>query len=191
MSRRDKVVFLAGNNINLRPLLKSDAGKLSRWINDPEVTQYLSVYLPMYEKEEIDWIENLSKRKPNDIVLGIETIAGILIGTIGLHGTNWKDRATNLGISIGEKKYWGKCCGTEAISLIIGYAFETLNLHKVCLSVFGHNERAIRCYKRCGFKTEGCRKKQIFKNCRYADENLMAVFKVNKKTGKKSKWIKQ
>jgi len=144
----------------------------------------------MYEKEEIDWIENLSKRKPNDIVLGIETIAGILIGTIGLHETNWKDRTTNLGISIGEKKYLGKCCGTEAVSLIIGYSFETLNLHKVCLSVLGHNERAMRCYKRCGFKMEGCRKKQIFKNGHYVDEILMAVFNGQKTKGR-SKWIKQ
>lgn len=184
MSSKQKVVFLAGKKINLRPISKSDAGKLFRWVNDAEVTQYLSVYLPMHENEEMEWVENLSKRKSNDIVLGIETIDGVLVGTVGLHEISWKDRTSTIGISIGEKNYWGKGCGTEAIKLIIDYAFKTLNLRKVCLSVLSHNWRAIRCYKGCGFKLEGCRKNQIFKNGKYVDEMLMAVFRVvNKKKG--------
>ncbi|MCK6462282.1 MAG: GNAT family N-acetyltransferase [Candidatus Pacebacteria bacterium] len=173
----EKVVFLPGEKVNLRPLLKSDVGKLMRWINDPEVTQYLSAYLPMHEDEEICWIENLSKRKSSDIVLGVETIERTLIGTAGLHGINWKDRTVTLGISIGEKSYWGKGFGTEAVSLLIGFAFNTLNLRKVCLTVLSNNKRAIKCYKGCGFKVEGCRKRQIFKNGRYLDQILMSVFR--------------
>ena len=103
MSSEEKVVFLSGKEINLRPLSKNDLGKILRWINDPEVTQYLSVYLPMSEIEELNWVENLSKRKPNDIVLGIETVDTNLIGSVGLHGIDWKDRTGTLGISIGEK----------------------------------------------------------------------------------------
>ena len=177
MSSEEKVVFLSGKEINLRPLSKNDLGKILRWINDPEVTQYLSVYLPMSEIEELNWVENLSKRKPNDIVLGIETVDTNLIGSVGLHGIDWKDRTGTLGISIGEKKYWGKGCGTETVSLILGYAFKTLNLRKICLSVFAHNKRAIKCYKGCGFNVEGCRKRQVFKNGRYVDEIIMAVFR--------------
>lgn len=177
MSNEEKVIFLSGKKINLRPISKNDVGKLLRWINDQEVTQYLSVYLPMHEIEEINWIENLSKRKSNDIVLGIETVDAVLIGSVGLHGVDWKDRIGTLGISIGEKEYWGKGFGAEAISLIIDYAFKTLNLRKICLSVFAHNKRAIKCYKGYGFKVEGCRKRQIFKSGRYVDEILMAVFR--------------
>ena len=168
---------MAGKKINLRPLSKNDVGKLTRWINDSDVTQYLSVYLPVCENEEIEWVEKLSKHKSSDIVLGIETIESVLIGTIGLHGINWKDRTGTLGISIGEKSYWGKGSGREAVTLILRYAFKTLNLRKVCLSVLGHNKHAIKCYKSCGFKVEGCCKRQIFKNNRYVDEILMAVFR--------------
>jgi len=176
MSNENGIIFLQGQKVNLRPLFDSDINDLLRWVNDQEVTQYLTMYLPTYEKEETDWIENLSKCKSNDIVLGIES-GGSLIGTIGLHGINWKDRTGTLGISIGENSYWNKGCGTEAVLLILNYAFKNLNLRKICLSVLGHNKRAKRCYEKCGFKVEGCKRRQVFKNARYVDEILMAVFR--------------
>src|SRR5438477_214806 len=90
-------------------------------------------------------------------VLGVERILDIhvplsivlnatdrLIGVAGLHSINQKDRHAAFGISIGEKEEWGKGYGTEATRLIVGYAFETLNLNRVWLHVHAHNERGIR-----------------------------------------------
>ncbi|WP_278279566.1 GNAT family protein [Clostridium sp. DMHC 10] len=51
-----------------------------------------------------------------------------------------------------------------------------MNMHKVKLRVFSFNERAIKSYEKCGFKVEGILKDEIFKDGKYYDEVLMAVF---------------
>lgn len=59
---------------------------------------------------------------------------------------------------VGEKNYWGRGYGTEALSLLIKYCFNTLNLYRVELEVFEFNKRAIKVYQKCGFKEEGQRR---------------------------------
>lgn len=173
----DRIVFLSGRKIVLRPISEKDISEMLKWINNPDVTQYMTVYMPVYEDEEKRWIEDLSKRKQEDLVLAIETTRGTHVGNIGIHKMNWKDRTAEIGIVIGDKDYWDRGLGSEAISLIIKYSFNVLNLRKLSLSVLGNNPRAINCYKKCGFIVEGCRKNQIFKNGGYVDEIMMAVFK--------------
>lgn len=176
-SASNKIIFLSGKKVVLRPISEKDISKMLKWMNDPDVTQYLAVYMPVYEKEERQWIDDLLKKKQTDIILAIETRKGVYIGNIGIHNINWKDRTAEIGIVIGDKDFWGRGYGNQAISLIIKYAFNALNLRKLSLSVLGNNPRAISCYKRCGLKVEGCRKNQIFKNGNYIDEIMMAVFR--------------
>jgi RimJ/RimL family protein N-acetyltransferase len=57
------------------------------------------------------------------------------------------------------------------------YAFNTLDLRKVCASVYDFNPRSKRCMEKCGYHQEGVRKQHIFRNGRLVDEILMAVFK--------------
>ncbi len=177
MEQENRIVFLACSKIVLRHLMRADIKKLLVWFNDQEVTQYVSKYLPIYEAEEEEWLNNIAKRKDTDIVLAIETQEGEFIGTIGLHGISYKNRVATLGIAIGEKKCWSQGYGSMAISALVKYSFNTLNMRKVCLSVFGFNARAKACYLKCGFKEEGCRKEQIYALGKYQDEILMAIFK--------------
>ncbi|MES2623288.1 MAG: GNAT family protein [Patescibacteria group bacterium] len=170
------VVFLKGKKTTLRPLEKKDIPLLTKWINDPEVTKYLCAYLPMSIKDEEDWFENLSKRKQIDIVLGIE-VDGKLIGTMGVHGISWKDRAATTGAMIGEKEYWGQGYGTDAKMQLLNYAFNTLNLHRIASSVIEFNKRSLNYSLHCGYKKEGVRKKRFFINGKYHDEIILAVFK--------------
>ena len=58
-------------------------------------------------------------------------------------------------ISIGEPDAWGQGYGTEATGLMLWLAFERIGLHRVGLSVFSFNERAIRSYEKAGFRLEG------------------------------------
>lgn len=183
--QKGKIVFCSGEKVILRPLMKGDIEKLLVWFNNPEMTQYLSMNMPMYEKEEEEWLEMLHKRKQTDIVFAIETKKGNFIGTIGLHKIIWVDRIAEVGIAIGEKEYRGRGYGTEALMLLLEYAFNSLNLRKACLTVLGFNKRAYRCYCKCGFKVEGRKRQQFYKNGRYTDEIVMAVFKRNWLTSKK------
>ncbi|MBU7025134.1 MAG: GNAT family N-acetyltransferase, partial [Theionarchaea archaeon] len=79
------------------------------------------------------------------------------------------NRKAELGIFIGEKKYWGKGYGTEAVRLGLKLAFEALNLNKVYLRAFINNKRAQKCYEKAGFKKEGILRQDMFKNGNYID----------------------
>ena len=51
-----------------------------------------------------------------------------------------------------------------------------MNINKIKLNVFSFNERAKKCYERCGFKVEGVLKQELFRNGKYYDEYVMAMF---------------
>lgn len=175
--RETKLVFLKGKKTILRPLRKTTDFELClRWINNPEVNQYLFVYFPVTEKKEKEWFDNFANN-PKEVVLGIETPEGQLIGTMAPHNINGKDRTAMTGALIGEKEYWGKGFGMDAKMTLLDYAFNTLNLRKINSSVYAFNKRSLKYNLKCGYKIEGVRKKQIFRNGKYHDEIIIAVFK--------------
>jgi RimJ/RimL family protein N-acetyltransferase len=174
--KKNPIVFLKGKNVNLRPVSKLDVPYLVRWINDPDVRYFLEAYLPQNEQDEEKWVENLSKEKSRDIVFIIETKAGKPIGLMGIHNIKWRDRVATTGALIGEKAYWGKGLGSEAKMLLLDYAFNTLNLRKMCSGAIAFNERSIRYSLRCGYKEEGRLRAHIFRAGRYWDLVQLAIF---------------
>jgi len=77
------------------------------------------------------------------------------IGIITLDGIQWNHGEGWLSVGLGEREYWGKGYGSDAIELILRFAFAELNLHRISLTVFEYNHRAIRVYERFGFVREG------------------------------------
>lgn len=158
-------------------MTKDDIPYFLRWMNDQEVTQYLLAFLPM-EADELEWIDRLQKNKNEDIVLVmVDPKTGKPIGSMGIHRINWKDRVASTGAVIGDKAYWGKGYGSEAKMLLLNYAFNTLNLRKICSGCVSFNTRSEAYSKKCGYKREGVFKKHIFRNGRYWDHVNLAVFK--------------
>ena len=78
-------------------------------------------------------------------------------------------------ITIGERDAWGRGLGTETTSLMLSHAFERLALHRVGLTVFSYNVRAIRAYEKAGFRIEGRLRDAIVRDGRYFDEVQMGV----------------
>ena len=74
-----------------------------------------------------------------------------------------------LGIFIGDKKYRNNGYGTEAIHMLLEYGFKYLNLHSIRLDLVAINQRAHKCYLKCGFKDTGCNREQVFINGKYYD----------------------
>lgn len=173
--------MIKGERIILRAVMKADAKNCIKWFNDLEVTQYLVMYLPVTDISEEKWIEDLStKRQNSDVVFVIEVVSGrkkIPIGTVGLHKIDWKNRDAEFGIAIGEKKYWGNGYGTEATKLILGYAFNHLNLHRVSSGAYDFNERSMKMHLKVSFKEEGRLRQSIFKNGQYRDKVLFGILK--------------
>ncbi len=82
-----------------------------------------------------------------------------------------------LGITIGDKDYWGKGYGRDAVRLLLDYAFRLRNAHKVWLRVNSTNERAIHAYRACGFVEEGRLRQHVWGDGAYLDLVYMGVLR--------------
>jgi RimJ/RimL family protein N-acetyltransferase len=169
--------YHVGERVYLRPLENADATQLQQWINDPDVTRYLSVYRPMKLEDEQQFIER-ANAGGESLAFGVALKSDDrLLGTAGLQRIDWKNRSAGFGISLGVPDEWGKGYGTEATRLVVQVAFERLNLHRVWLVVYEFNERGRRCYERAGFQQEGVMRDYHFADGRYWDAQLMAVLR--------------
>ncbi len=172
------VKFLVGKRLYLRPISEADLERVTVWINDPDVRQYLAAYLPQSEQDEREWIQGLSKRKDTDLVFAIVLKENNeQIGNIGLHGINHRQGTAHTGTLIGRKDLWSKGYGSEAKMILLDYAFGTLNLRKINTSVFATNPRSLKCQEKCGYQREGVLKQQRRLNHEWVDEVLLAVFR--------------
>jgi len=166
--------MIHGERVRLRAIEREDIPRFLKWLNDPGVRHYLSMYLPLSRAQEEEWFErHLSDEGSR--VFAIETAEGEHIGNIGLHDINWKDSSADLGIFIGERGSWGQGYGTDAVRTLLGLAFQEMGLHRISLRVFDFNQRAIRCYQKCGFRQEGCLREAHFTEGRYHDVLLMGI----------------
>ena len=170
--------MLAGEKCVLRPIMESDVPRLVELVNSPEVRKYLRMVFPINDVREREWVERLYKGYPSEIVFGIvpKNEEGI-IGTTGLHAIDWVNRDAVFGIAIWDARWWNKGIGTEATHLMVEYAFDQLNLHRVQLEVYEYNERAITVYKKVGFVEEGRRRKQKFLHGEYYDTIIMGILR--------------
>ncbi|MGQ9459282.1 MAG: GNAT family N-acetyltransferase [Anaerolineae bacterium] len=170
--------MIYGHRVRLRAIERSDIPAFLRWFNDPEVRQYLLMYLPMSEAQEERWFER--QLEGPDQIFCIEALVDgqwFAIGNCGLHRIDWKNRHAELGIAIGEKAFWGQGFGTDAVRTLLRFAFHELGLHRVYLDVYDFNPRAIRCYEKAGFRREGTKREALFRDGRYHDVHLMAVLR--------------
>ncbi|MBX3066476.1 MAG: GNAT family protein [Anaerolineae bacterium] len=87
----------------------------------------------------------------------------------------WNHQNCWLAIGIGDPEYWGKGYGSEAVTLLVNYAFRELNLYKVCLDLFEYNPRAYAAYLKVGFIEEGRRHEQLLRDGRRWDLILMGI----------------
>jgi RimJ/RimL family protein N-acetyltransferase len=113
---------------------------------------------------------------PSGVTFAIEA-DGKLIGFCGLNHRNVFAATAELGITIGDKEYWGRGYGREAIGLLVDYGFTKLNLRRIYLRVHGRNRRAIRAYNACGFVEEGRLRQHVWSNGAYDDLLYMGIMR--------------
>lgn len=150
---------MIGKKCYLSPINLDDAEKYTEWLNDSEIIQYLSLYPMMISLHgEREGLISLSKGH-NYAIINLDNDE--LIGNCGLMDIDNLNRTAEIGVFIGNKQYQNKGYGTEALSLLIDYGFNILNLKNIMLRVYSYNERAIRCYQKVGFKIIGKRRNAI------------------------------
>jgi len=114
-------------------------------------------------------------RRGAQIFAIIDKDTDALIGNCSLFKIDHSDRKAEMGIFIGNKNYWDKGYGTEAMRLILDYGFNILNLHNIILNVHDSNKRALKAYEKVGFKYIGSRRESFIMGGRKYDEIFMDI----------------
>jgi RimJ/RimL family protein N-acetyltransferase len=169
-----------GKRIRLRAAEQADLKKFHEWVNDPEVTRGLALYLPMSFTDEENWFNSLAKRDQKEKPLVIEIKKGKawkMIGNCGVFDIDSVNRSAEVGIMIGEKSEWNKGYGSETMALLASHCFETLNLNRVSLKVYAYNVRAVRANEKAGFILEGRLREAVYKFGKYDDVLIMAILR--------------
>lgn len=177
--------FIVGEKLYLRGIEKEDLSRnMFQWPNDSEVTHYMvlgaipnsgSIYCSWNTLEEE--YEKLRKSEKDIVFAIVDKESDNVIGIVGLYDISWIPRHAELRIVIGEKDFWGNGYGTEAIKLVVNYAFDKLNLGKVYLGVNAEHKRAIKAYKNAGFIEEGILRKEQYRNSKYYDAVRMSILR--------------
>ena len=142
-----------GKKVNLRSLRDDDLDRRTAWLNDPESVRFFTGSLPerTYELEDAERWRRSLEADLGASVWAIETKQDRHIGDADLHEIDRRQGTAKLTILIGDKAYWSRGYGTDAVKTLLTFAFFELELQKVRLKVYDFNARAIKCYEKCGF----------------------------------------
>lgn len=167
---------MAGHVI-LTELRGSDSEIMSGWINDRSQVLSNSPYRPVHERQHAGWFESIQLRTDTVIFAIRISDSGKLIGTCQLHGINPTHRHAELQIRLGDIGQRGRGYGSEAVRLLLEFAFRDLNLERVFLHVFIDNVAAIRVYEKNGFCHEGVLRRAAYIDGKYKDVLVMGILR--------------
>lgn len=164
-------MLFESSRVTLRKMTIDDVSIYHKWRNDLEVMRTTSPSMDLYTLDSTEQFVNL-------VILGSDTSKSYIIvdkasdkpiGITSLIQIDYKNQNAECIIDIGEKNYWGQGYGTEALKLLLDYAFLEMNLHRVSLRAFSFNDKAVKMYEKIGFKHEGVSRQCIFRDGKWHD----------------------
>ena len=154
-------LIVVGELVALGPLRRDLAATYGRWVNAADVREgllNLGIDTPATAEAWVDeQVKKGVERPPAAADFTIyDRSDDAPVGTIGLFDISYVHSSAELGIAIGERR--GQGLGTEAVRLVLEWAFRTLGLHSVMLGALAWNEGGLRAYERAGFRRIGIRR---------------------------------
>jgi RimJ/RimL family protein N-acetyltransferase len=175
----DPVPLLEGLHVRLRAPRPDDLDARVALGRQPEIVRMFGGDLrrPAALPREVaaSWLERLG-RHPHAWIVEVE---GRLLGEIRLDNVDRHDRRASLAIGLFDPALLGRGYGSEAVRLVLAYAFTELALHRVSARVLADNARAIRCYEKCGFTIEGCERQAALVAGEWHDDLIMGILEAD------------
>jgi RimJ/RimL family protein N-acetyltransferase len=166
-----------GEKVLLRPMKQEDVTRQHEFNQDPELYVLDCDYpRPMPLEVAEARYNNSVKADDNNAHFAIEA-DGKYIGGITLMKLNDRNGNAELGVTIGDRAYWGCGFGRDAVRLMLRYGFHFLGKRRIVLTTHAKNERAIRCYRACGFVEEGRPRKVLWIDGEYVDLVNMSILR--------------
>ncbi|WP_320173906.1 GNAT family protein [Maridesulfovibrio sp.] len=170
-------LIVNGKNVYLRPISLDDVSEsYVNWMNDPQINQYLESRFTTQTLNSVKDFVKAMIESPDNILFAIcEKDSGRHVGNIKMGPLNTAHSHAEIGLLIGEKECWGKGYGSEAIGLVIEYAFKTLNIHRLTAGAYANNIGSVKAFEKNGFTVEGIYKKHFLHNGVFIDATRMGI----------------
>jgi len=167
---------IVGKRVVLRRHVPANLEAFLRWYADPEIARLTRYQAGPMRPDEIERFFAARVLGPDTLALAVHVLeTDRLVGTCAFSQLDGDNGSSLYHITIGEHDAWGRGYGTEATDLMLEHAFDHLGLHRISLTVFGFNERAVASYRKSGFVHEGTLRQAISRDGRYWDEIQMAI----------------
>jgi RimJ/RimL family protein N-acetyltransferase len=176
-TKATRVYWRKGKKTLLCPLEIGDASVIYRGINHPDSYSFLLSTDPKGLGYEEEWIKSKQKSDGKDITVGICTLEGELIGTMGLHQIDHLHGRAITGSVIFDEKYRNQGYGTDAKMVLLDYAFNMLGLAVVESRAIGFNDRSAAYSVKCGYKVEARLRSRFFRFGQRHDEIILSVLR--------------
>ncbi len=168
---------MKGDRIHLRIINKSDLDQMIAWLNTDEISQVMG-YLPIFTIEnQTQWYEEMISTDNTYVFAICINDSNKHIGNVGLGNIDYINRNAMLNIFIADKEMQGKGYGTETIRLILKFAFNRLNLHRIYLQTSERFTAALKMYEKIGFIKEGIKREHYYRNGDYEDKLLFSILR--------------
>ncbi|MGQ9627650.1 MAG: GNAT family N-acetyltransferase [Anaerolineae bacterium] len=148
----EEAVLLKGKKVFIRPMKLKDVELMCNWPPFTDLLASSNFFLRRSPAESEAWF-NLQVSDPTRLLYAIDDLAGNLIGRLSLREIK-RPRSARLGITLRPDRM-GQGYGTDAICTFLAHFFEELGFASLYLDVAAANQRAVRCYKKCGFRYVG------------------------------------
>lgn len=170
---------IAGERVTLREFRQEDISGLRSWVTDDRTTRCLGGFYmkPQTWEQTERYLSSLLEGDAggvNWVIADKESLR--YLGQCSLMMVDNTARHAELAIVLCPTAQ-GQGLGQEAISLLLSYAFDQMNLNRVHLKVRADNPAAIRCYEKCGFRREGVLRAHAYADGKYQDVVCMGVLK--------------
>lgn len=173
------MISLKGKQIILRPWQRGDEDALVKHANNPKIAGYLTDAFPhpYTLSDAVSFLDKVIHQKPVQVFA--ITLQQQAIGAIGIFPqTGIHRKNAELGYWISEQ-HWGKGMVSESVALILPYAFQTWDIHRIFARPFSNNPGSKRVLEKCGFRLEAVLKNSIIKNNLLLDECIYTLNKLS------------
>lgn len=145
--------MISKKRIIIRQKTTSDAWDDYSWETDPELAQLdaAPVIRMPYSQYLLDYDIEIRRTSPTSKQFGVDTLDGEHIGNCSYYNLDVGKGEVELGIMIGNRDYWDRGYGMEAVITLINHIFGELTVNRIYLKTLESNLRAQRCFQKCGF----------------------------------------
>jgi len=154
-----------------------DQSRFASWTQDDDYLRLLDED-PVKPQSNASFSSFTEAGDDNSYYFHLRTLSDdTVIGFVVLFNLKWSNRTADMAIGIGDKAYRGKGYGQDALKLILNYAFNELNLHRVSLTVMSYNDAAIKAYERVGFVLEGTQRQAVLRQGKRYDMLMYGILR--------------